>query len=182
MNKRGQFFLVAGLIIAALLLSLAAVNNSARVSKEDTKTQSIFDSLSYEGARVIDSGVYQSKDQTFINSRLADLAGNYSSSSPDSDFFVIYGDAGNLSLFNYNSCRSVGEIGFDYINSEQCVSQTIKEPCKSERNCKSSNGKITLTIGGIGYSFNLQQGQNFYVVLKRDNLGETYVATSENGP
>jgi hypothetical protein len=180
-NKRAQFFLVAALIIAALLISLATINNYARVSKEDTKFKTILESLSYESARVIDSGVYQSADQELINNHLSSLVENYSVSSPDSDFFVVYGSSTNLTLFNYNSCNSAGEIGIGSdVSSEVCLSQRANGPCNSGKNCRQEGDMIILTISGNRYQFSLQEGQNFYVVLKKNKAGETYVAASEN--
>jgi hypothetical protein len=181
-NKRAQFFLVASLLIAALLISIVTVSNYARVAKEDTKFKTILESLSYESARVIDSGVYQSIDQASINGQLSRLAENYSISAPDSDLFVVYGNASNLTLFNYNSCNSVGSVGVGSdVNSDICISQRASGPCNNQRSCVTQRDTIILTIGDNQYQFSLQEGQNFYIVLKKDKAGETYVAKSGNG-
>lgn len=167
MKKRGQFFLIASLIIVAIVLSLGTVYNYATVQKEDTQVFDLSKELGYEGASVIDSGVFTSH-QGNIPAYLSDLIGNYSASAPDSDFWVVYGNATTLLLFNAsNNCGSVG------------VGGTSVSVCTRHLNSNyitASGNNVTVTLDGTNYTFQLEEGQNFYIVVKRVRNGEIYIA------
>jgi hypothetical protein len=167
MDKRGQFFLIAALVIVTLLFSIGAVYNYATVQKEETQIYDLSKELGYEGASVIDSGVYNSQ-QGETPSYLMGLIGNYSASSPDSDFLAVYGNSGNLLLFNAsNKCTGSASLG----------STGLSICTRNLRNSTLPMGNpVVITLGGIEYKFDLQAGQNFYIVIKKERNGEIYIA------
>src|SRR3989344_2736787 len=56
MNKRGQFFLIAAVVIAGILIGLGAVYVSLSSQKEDRIVYDLTKEISYEASRVIDKG------------------------------------------------------------------------------------------------------------------------------
>ena len=54
MNKRGQLFIVASLIIVTILLGLGVVHNSVKVGPEDKSGEYIADQIKYEMTQRID--------------------------------------------------------------------------------------------------------------------------------
>ena len=83
MNKRGQIFLAAALIIAIILLSFGLVHNSAYSSKTDNRIKGLAKEIKYEGLRVIDYGVSQGASFAEISELLNQTMANYSSLNPD---------------------------------------------------------------------------------------------------
>jgi len=168
MDKRGQFFLIASLIIVTLLLSIGAVYNYATVQKEDTQVYDLSKELGYEGASVIDSGVYNSQ-QGSTSDYLNGLIGNYSASFPNSDFLAVYGNSTNLILFNAsNKCTGSASLGSTGISI--CTSILRNNSISSVGN------NVIVPLGEINYTFTLQAGQNFYIVIRKEGSGGTYIA------
>jgi len=176
MHKRGQFFLIAALVIVLLILSVGTIYNSAKVQREDTKVSDLSNEIGYESAKVLDSGVYTSLNQEDINNHVAELAGNYSSTYSDSDFIIVYGNATDLEIYNYTSCTSLGEVSLGAVSTEVCTgNETITD---ADRYISADGKKLTLLVGGIPYVFNLEKGQNFYIIVKRYSGGESFISSS----
>lgn len=175
MDKRGQFFLIAALVIVALLLSVGTMYNSARVQREDTKIGDVAKELNFEGARVIDSGVYSALNQSQIASYINSLAQNYSSVTTDSNLTIVYGDKDSITTFQYN-CISNGNIGI--ITSSLPVACTSNLTTSPDYVISEETKTISVEISEKNYTFELQPGQNFYIIVKRTNYGETFVSTN----
>jgi len=170
MNKRGQFFLIAALIIVAVLLSLGTIYNKARVQKSDSRVYDLSKELTYEGAKVIDSGYYSSLNKDQIGERLNAIISNSSTANKDSDIITIFGDFNNITVTNYSAqCNTVG-IG------DSAEISCVPNP---ETNTKSypNQKNVTVEIGGNNYTFQLKAGQNFYILMRKSKSGETYVAS-----
>lgn len=77
MKKRGQFYLVAALVIIGLVIGLSAVYNTIKVSQEDKTIYFLYEEVNTESSRVIDQGVYNSLSQQEIETRLVTLIRSY---------------------------------------------------------------------------------------------------------
>ncbi len=93
MNKRGQFFLVATVIIVAILLSIVNVQNSIKVSEEDLTVYDLSNELNLEGSQVIISGILRDLSEEQIKENLTTLINHYSQTNPEKDIVAIYGDS-----------------------------------------------------------------------------------------
>lgn len=173
MNKKGQFFLIAALIIVGLILSLGTVYNVARVQNEDTRVSDLSKEISFEGAKVIDSGVYSGKTTEETRGYLNSLIGNYSSDVLKSQIIAVYGNSTNVVAIEF-SCKNKGSVGLGGTNTNICLANSTNTITNliNER----EDGEISINISGADQRFNLVDNQNFYIIVTRDNAGERYVS------
>ena len=171
MNKKGQFFLIGALVIAAILLSIGIIYNQAKIQAPDTKATDLSKDSNFEGSKVIDSGVYNSLTNDQILYNLQSLAANYSVSNPDSQFVIVFGNATHATIANYTASTAgyvhVGLAGDRISTSAQDIIPTSPD-----------QGSINLNVSGNNYNFDLRGGQNFYILVRKTHANETFVATA----
>ena len=92
LNKRGQFYLIAAIIIVGVLFGLTAIYNSASSQKEDSKVYDLSKEVDFESARVIDSGIFYGRNQSEINDYLYRLIEYYGKTNPPSNIVLLYGN------------------------------------------------------------------------------------------
>src|SRR3989344_7030414 len=61
-SKRGQFFLMAAIIIAGILFGITSITNVARGGSEQRAFYDLSEEVNFETKRVLDYGVYNEKD------------------------------------------------------------------------------------------------------------------------
>lgn len=168
MKNRGQFFFIAAFVISLLIISLGTVYVSTKTQKEQESVYDLSQEIKYESGQEIKRGVYQGLTPTEIKTNIASLTNNYAVSNPDTEFIIIYGDASSLSaiLYRYDSQGSVGIAGTE---------QGILTPIFSQEGVEYSNGNVKVTFGNFTYDFTLQEGQNFFIVMKKEESGGSNV-------
>jgi len=177
-DKRGQFFLMAALVIIAVLFSIGIIYNYARVQPEDKRVADLSKEFGYEGAKVIDSGIYQQKEQGAIKNYLTDLAVDYATSDSDSDFMAIYGDISSITSFKTN-CIAAGSAIVGGGALEVCSGKNIST-IENPQFVNINENEISFFFEDEQYKFNLREGQNFYIIVKKDKGGEKYVSKTNN--
>ncbi|MFQ5531211.1 MAG: hypothetical protein ACE5ES_01205 [Candidatus Nanoarchaeia archaeon] len=185
LNKRGQFYLLAAIVIIAAIIGFAAVSNVVKKRGETT----IFDigkELSIEGARVIDFGTIQA-GTAYAVSNVSGTLQNVSLiehftnlydlyKGVDKEIFYIFGNEADSSLqaFKYSDLV-VGTIDINVGGTFSGLE--ISQRAKESLTIDTSGGKIKATIEQITYEFDLKAGENFYFVISQDIDGERIVAT-----
>tara|TARA_Y100000310_G_scaffold345677_1_gene468173 strand:+ start:4467 stop:5081 length:615 start_codon:yes stop_codon:yes gene_type:complete len=176
MNKRGQFFLLAAIIIVAIVISLALVYNRARAPEEDISIFDLSDEIDFEASQVIDSGVFNIQDETKIGENIENITDYYAKQNQGTDIITIYGNANQITAVLYKNTE-VGSVSIatsgDPINLD-----TITE-IKKSKDFQATEGEVTIELDGTPRSFNLKKGQNFYIVLKKPRGQEQFVAAPE---
>ena len=179
MNKKGQFFLIAAVVIVGILVTLSAINIYTRAPvKEDTAFYDLSREINYESNKLIDYGVYKADISSEINKSINALISNYSAANPDTDMLFVYGNDKFLSSIFYNRTSSgfegIGTGGGAGIGLEQ--STTISSGITPTRASDNANN-VSVNLGGEApLNFVLQPGENFFIVLKKETEGETLVA------
>ncbi len=175
MNKRGQFFLIAALVIITLLISARAIYNVASSSGEDVRTYDLSKEIVFEGAQVLDHGIY-TKNKEEIGKNIESLIANYSKANPESTILVLYGDREELMFIQFDRERS-GGVGIDF-GTNVPIEQEISS-------IKGKKGKLSPDeFGNVEIKLNdkttvnekIQEGQSIYIILKREKDGEEIVA------
>ena len=62
MHKRGQFFLIAALVVVGILVGLSIAYTTVRTPREETQIYDLSEEIYYEGAQVIDELKPQDED------------------------------------------------------------------------------------------------------------------------
>lgn len=92
MEKRGQFFLIAALLISGIAIGLGTLYNTAYVERADTQVYDLSEELYAELQQTYDSGLVRGDSKDEIQKNIARLAQYYQEQNPDSTFIIFYGN------------------------------------------------------------------------------------------
>ncbi len=181
MHKKGQFFIIAAIIIVVIIASLGTIYISTKtVPKEDKQVYDLSREIDFESNKVIDYGVFNAKTTTDKSGNLTRLMEYYSETNPDTDLIMIYGNETGITKALLYKKRSSGQVCV----GEGCMPLSDIEPINILGNItitSMSGGKIkqiSLDLGGKApLEFELNPGDNFFVVLKKQVEEEEIVAT-----
>ena len=173
MNKRGQIYLIAALIISGLLFGLNAIFNYATSPQTDTSLNSLSREINFEASRVIDSGVINGDN---IEQQIVTLTNYYSKENPRSEFATIFGDKSLLTAYYYKF-ENTGKTCLQ-TNSVSCPEDFFKK-IQTQAPYNINSDEVNIQIGEGNYKFKLLQGENFYIILIREQGSEKYVSSPE---
>lgn len=180
MKKKGQFYLIAAVVIVIVILSLSQITNYIVSKKEPLKFYDLSEELNEEGARVIDYGVYNSQDiQAVIQNYLENYFINYSKEKEsETKFLFLYGDRNLVTAITY-SRESTGEISIVWGGGSFTLEATDSYVPDNRTFIPTSDGKVNITLLDNTYEFDLKEkGQNFFFVIARDAETEKHIKQS----
>ncbi len=199
MNKRGQFFILAAVIISAVVMSLAVVYNSVYSQPEPTRFYDLSEELKGESARVVDYGVYHDEDVFLLmNNFSKDVARDLSGSYPEIGFVFIYGNKSELHVDNYgdedsffqiNDSAGVLQGGSENFESSIIInlgSESFSEKVDQDfsdynkhswrKKIENPTGEnIIVNINKQEYSFLVKENQQFFMILMKKQGDDEYV-------
>src|SRR3989344_1943658 len=113
MNQRGQFFLMAAIIIAGILFGITSITNVARGGSEQRAFYDLSEEVNFETKRVLDYGVYNDRDlDSLLNSFLA----NYSEYIAQERVLFVFGNKDSEQLSGIFFKRE-GNLGYSGIST-----------------------------------------------------------------
>jgi hypothetical protein len=170
MNKRGQIFLIAAMIIIGIVIGLVTVTNSVIIGDKQEAFYDRGEEIKEETNHVLDYGVYQSENpDQLLEGFLIDYA-NYIA---EERVLFLFGNEGGISslVFEHGPSGSVsistGGIGNNIV---------INDIIQATADVSLEGNTIIVLIEGIEYMFSLKPGQNFYFVIIKDENEESFVA------
>ena len=159
MNKRGQFYLVAAIVIISILITLNAGQNYSRRAPI-VNLEEVRDELRYEGKKVLDYAILNNLNKT---KQLQNFTKTFDKHvGVNTDIYYLIGDSSNILAYNYvdnqESPLPYTDLGDDKIELE---------------------GFIDLeTEVGTKYQFEMLPGENFHFIILREVGNNQYVITS----
>ena len=177
MNKRGQFYLVAALVIIGIITGLATVYNTARGSIEDATVYDLSKEINFEAAQVIDSGIFQAKTYEERSANIEFLTDFYATQHPNNDLFILYGNESNITLVFYNFTES-GNVGIAIGGPP--IQFSVSGPGKLKQNVERQGDAVSVLFDAeTTYNFALRPGQTFFVILRKERGGDRFVSLPE---
>jgi len=193
MQKRAQFFLLAAVIISAVIISLGFVANKATTNREPGSFYDFSYEVKRETGAVIDYEIY-----TLNEGELGDfvdlLAVDIRDRDPDSNFLFIYGNNTGMVLKNYGSedvdtdqgsvpgsgstaissicigshCQDIEDLFGDYDDDDDDVTWNETDLEGQE--------EITVTIGDYNYSFPTSPYKQVIFIIQKETEDENFVS------
>jgi len=155
-QKRGQFYLIAALIIIALIIGYAGISNYIQ-KKESIKLYDLGEELGIESENVLDYGTYNELNESAMEELLTGFIASYAEYIERGiDISFIFGNPDKIIVITYEELEGVPSTDIIYPEGEK---------------------KVTVTINGIVYEFKLKEGENFYFVISQELEGEQHVVT-----
>jgi hypothetical protein len=175
MQKRGQFFLIATVIIVGLIIAVSTIYISTKTTKEDTTIYDLSKEINYESNQVIDRGVSNSEN---ISSYLENLSSYYAATSPGTDILVVSGNEKAMSATFYGQNPS-GILGINTGGSSSDRVLFVQTASTLSTEYIEGRTKIRVWLNqtaGTYTDFELKPGENFYLILQKQKGDETLVA------
>jgi len=190
MEKRGQFFLLAAVIISVVVLSLSVVTNRAIVNEEPGSFYDYTYEVNREIGAVMDYDIYTDFDSTAnLDDFVSLLAEDIEKKNPDADFVLVYGEGSDL-LVNKHGTEDVsanGEVVPDSSNdikTNVCIHGSCKEILNKVSGSggislatpnDSITGEIVIEFGDAKYKFPISNNKQVIFMMKKDVGDERFV-------
>lgn len=152
--KKGQFYLVAAILIVILVAASAVIFNYSR--KNSSTLYDLGQELGIEGRNIIDYGTTNQEDvDALFSSFIADYA---SYAGEGKKLYFIFGNTSEsgLQIVVYDGTS---------LSQENFVLD------------ESAPGKVSVEIESVVYQFDLSAGYNFYFVVSQEVGKEKHVVT-----
>jgi len=169
-KKRGQFYLVAAILIISILAGFVAVTNY-------TKTPSTIDLTEIKGELDIEIGNFLdyviSNDLSAVNSneKFTNFSSIYVEKIGDKkNILFLFGDSSSIKVNGVHS-ESSENISIDHSGSYILLGETFDETYSL------TNTNILIKDGEDVYSFEILEGKNFYYLVSKLEEGEKQVIT-----
>jgi len=184
-GKKAQFYLIAAVIIVAILIGLASLTNYITINKKPARFYDLSSELDEEGARVVDYGIYNEEN---VPERIENFTEEYfvyysEKKERGSELVFIYGDRENVTVSTY-STENTGTVSVDYGTSSFELSGEDKYVSNKTSFIPSSTEDflVKVRVLGVDYDFNLKEGENFFFIINKNTTEERYiVGNSQKG-
>ncbi len=164
-GKRGQFYILAAMIIVVLIAGFATINNYAR-REGSVQLYDFGDELGIESSKVVDYGVSSTDDLSAV---INDFTSKYDEyAGEDRDIYFIFGNRNLVKLITYDDVilGNVNIAGanpiFDTIEGKQIAVAEYTPECTRGNICE-----VKVKIGDDIYDFELKPGENFYFIISQ---------------
>ena len=170
MKKRGQFFILAAVLIASIVFSLSIAKNLLIGSEKPEDFYVMGEQLDREIKAVLDYQLIsgQGNISEFINSSMS----YFNETKPYTEIIFLYLQGTDLYVENYAN-RSVYVSGFagcspcEVQKDEQLISPVLLSEV------------VNINIISQDFEYNLTKGSKSYIVLMRNVSREVYVDVKE---
>jgi len=169
-NRRGQFYLLAAIVIIAIIIGFAAISNYAR-KKAPVRTYDVAEELGIEGGKVLDYGTYnEAVDNTELMEHFTTLYQEYA--GEDKEIYYVFGNYEEITAYKYGEITT-GTIDVSF--GKTSLGLVIDARVKQTIDANMVDSEIKTNINNVDYVFELKPGENFYFIISQELEGEKYV-------
>jgi hypothetical protein len=174
MNKRGQFYLLAAIVIIVIISGFAAVSNYAQ-KRSSIRLYDVKDELGIESGKVLDYGTLKG-ELIEVNGKFVNIIDHFTDqydkyAGEDKEIFFIFGSFEEVVLITY---ADISEGSVDVVIGEVVTGQEIKGRELVRQVITPEGGEVSIKIGEDVYPFTLKPGENFYFVISQQ-IGEEQI-------
>ena len=169
MKKKGQFYLVAAMIIVIVLVSFITISNYAQ-KRNTSEFGELQTEIEIEIENVLDYVVKNDLSKSSRDVILENLSSIYIDKiGTAANVIFLYGEQDAISLKGYNYGTNISiDVGGGFVNVSENIGEFTKtySPTVTETSIK-----VDFDI----YLFNLEEGQNFYFLISKEEGDEKEV-------
>lgn len=177
-NKRGQFYIVAAILLVLIIGTLVSVKTYSFVKSQPHSLQEASLDLKEESSRILDYGIY---NQVNLSSLLTNFTSNdfrdyFLRKTDYTNLTIIYGNEKNLYQVEYVKDNNAGAITFDNARFEIKHTRIQSSDITSKISSNSEGEKIVTTkVLKKDYEFKLRENEMFYFVIGQEKNGEVFI-------
>jgi len=173
MKKRGQFYIIAAIIIIAVLLGIAAYTNYASRKGKGSRIYDLGDELGIETGYVYDYGVFNGAELDSLIDEWTDIYIDYTKEQGVIENWIfIYGDDSGMraSIF-----LLIEQGSIDVIAGGTATGVTITEIGRVTRDVVAvgEGNEVVVEFKDLKYTFNLEKGENFFFIISTEDSSTT---------
>jgi hypothetical protein len=177
-NKRGQFYIIAAVIILVVVAGIIGVKTYSNITPKPRSIESMNNELNEEGFRVVDYGIYNGKDLTWLLDNFTEkYAPYFLDKTNNANIIFLYGNETDLSAVKYEKANTgvvtanIGSGAISWNMHGEFVNRT-----KVTYNPVTK--KVEVVIFNKPYNFDIKGNEMFYFVIVQEKDGEVYVKKS----
>ena len=173
MNKLGQFYLIAAIVFAGVIIGISAISNYSK--KEGSPgINEIRDEIKIEGEKTLDYGINNAFTDAEMYLLFQNFTNHYISyeGRGGKSLYFLFGRTNNMTISGYQETEKV--VSLSSASSQITVTSEIGNFTGS---FNPNANQITLNIGGNPYNFSLSSKENFYFVITQETDGGDYIVT-----
>ena len=185
MEKRGQFFILAAVIISSVIVGLAGTANYVKTNQVPENFYALNSEINSESNKVIDYVVYNEESDRALEDFISKVAENILDQDPDTELYFIYGDTSSVTV-NTDYAKEGGSAEASSEISLQIGDRVFEKTTRDKANTYRSyvsivpitpemEEKITLHISEKEYDFPLRENLKIISVIKKEIKNETYI-------
>lgn len=179
-DNRGQFFLIAAVIIIAVIVSIVTITNYTH-KKEVVRLYDLGEELGIESQQVLDYGTYSELDEEEMTELIENFIENYVSYiEEDKNIYFVFGNKNRINVIGYQDIiPEEVRVCLNLEDLDSCKNYLLIGETEEYTKPAGEIDKIKVIIGGIEYEFSLKEGENFYFVIWQEIGGDKYVVSSQ---
>lgn len=193
-NKRGQFFLIAAIVIVVISVSVLTISNYTQTG-QITHIEDLGEEIDIESSFVLDYGASKDKTHNEMDKIMELFIDNYIKEMDNKNVYFIFGDSQQIHVRGYQmldkgecACITLNNPSLngkcqELIDSKKCTPIKISNETNKITQNLTLNGqeinKVNLHLEINSYEDNISPGQNFYFVIKGNEGGQTKVVVSK---
>jgi hypothetical protein len=181
-QKRGQFFLIAAIVIIVITVSVLTITNYTQ-SSDITAIEDLGEEMDIESNLVLDYGASQNKTHEEMDTLMEIFIDNYIDSlEQQRNVYFIFGDLNETHFKGYQGA-DLENVCIIFNGGAECVEvqiSTSTERITQNFTLPEGINNVSLQIEEFSYPYTLlPAGQNFYFVIWENEEGEKKVVVSE---
>ena len=192
-NKRAQFFLLAAVIISAVVISLGITANRATVNREPGNFYDFSYEVKREAGAVLDYEIYSNIEGGSLDTFVNLLAEDIRDRNPDANFLFLYGNNETMELRNYGeeeafvegdsvSGSGAGAISTicigDYCKSiDYYTGDFVEDAGSATLDAEDMMGidDLSVKVEGYDFSFPISRHRQVIFIMQKDVEDESFV-------
>jgi len=172
-QQKGQFYLIAAIVLVAIILGFVTVKNYSR--KSSTKVYDLGDELGIESYQVVEYGIINEEMMDNLMINFTEKYSQYLQGDIDNLFF-IFGNFDEVKVVTYREVVqggiSLGGIEIKITKDETFVyTPPIETNAEGIKTIKVEIGKEEAETK---YEFELKPGENFYYIMQKAEEGQEF--------
>lgn len=174
-NKRGQFYILAAIVIILIVVSLSGVFIYAAATPEPETIENIASDLEKETPRIVDYGIYSRTDlnELLRNFTTSEFAPYFLQKTEIANIVFVYGNKEELYSVQYKEAvtgtisANIGSgANWEIIGDYAEITDLTVNP---------TDTYVEVEILDQNYRFDLRDNEMFYFLIVHEKEGERYV-------
>ena len=172
MKNGGQFYLLTTIIIVTIIIGFASVVNFSKESNVNFDYTK--DELQIESEKVLDYGL---KNGANLTQLMINFTKEYADYSKQGELYFVFGNSNKIIFAGYQNPIS-NPVKVNISGNDESVSFQEGIYKYVEFSSPQKNAKIILN--GIGYTFPINEGENFHFLILKEINDERHIITSQD--